>query len=79
MSRPMCSGRKSGCSKKPSWNQTAFGMGAEWKGRERAEHEVLDDPAWKATRLLMSLQDTAARQLGTSGTGNHFVEWGCSA
>lgn len=56
--------------------QTAFGMGAQWKGRDRADHEVLDDPAWNATRLLQSLQDNAARQLGTSGTGNHFVEWG---
>ena len=51
-------------------------MGAEWQGRQRPEHEVLDDPAWNATRLLMSLQDKAARQLGTSGSGNHFVEWG---
>ena len=58
------------------WEQTAFGIGAQWKGRERAEHEVLEDPAWNATRLLKTLQDNAARQLGTSGTGNHFVEWG---
>jgi tRNA-splicing ligase RtcB (3'-phosphate/5'-hydroxy nucleic acid ligase) len=56
--------------------QTAFGMGAQWKGSQRPEHAVLDDPAWEATRLLKRLQDNAARQLGTSGTGNHFVEWG---
>jgi tRNA-splicing ligase RtcB len=56
--------------------QTAFGMGAQWQGKKRAEHAVLDDPAWDATRLLQSLKDNAARQLGTSGTGNHFVEWG---
>ena len=56
--------------------QTAFGMGAQWKGSQRPEHAVLDDPAWQATRLLKNLQDNAARQLGTSGTGNHFVEWG---
>jgi tRNA-splicing ligase RtcB len=56
--------------------QTAFGMGAQWKGSQRPEHAVLDDPAWDATRLLKRLQDNAARQLGTSGTGNHFVEWG---
>jgi tRNA-splicing ligase RtcB len=37
---------------------------------------VLDDPAWKATRLLKSLQPKARFQLGTSGSGNHFVEWG---
>ena len=57
-------------------NQTAFGMGSEWKGNRRADHAVLDDSAWDATRLLQSLHDNAARQLGTSGTGNHFVEWG---
>lgn len=58
------------------WEQTAFGMGAEWKGGRRADHQVLDDSSWNATRLLQSLRDQAARQLGTSGTGNHFVEWG---
>ncbi|HSQ39445.1 MAG TPA: RtcB family protein [Anaerolineales bacterium] len=57
-------------------NQTAFGMGSEWKGNRRADHAVLDDSAWDATRLLQSLHDNAAKQLGTSGTGNHFVEWG---
>ena len=57
-------------------DQTAFGMGAEWKGRRRPQHAVLDDPAWEATRQLKGLQDNAVRQLGTSGTGNHFVEWG---
>ena len=57
-------------------DQTAFGMGAKWLGNRRAEHDVLDDPAWSATGLLKGLQDNAARQLGTSGTGNHFVEWG---
>ncbi|MCB0118994.1 MAG: RtcB family protein, partial [Anaerolineales bacterium] len=47
-----------------------------WKGNKRAQHEVLDDDAWSATRLLKTLQDAAYSQLGTSGTGNHFVEWG---
>ncbi|HSJ86866.1 MAG TPA: RtcB family protein [Anaerolineales bacterium] len=56
--------------------QTSFGMGAQWKGSNRASHPVLDDSAWNATRLLTTLKDNAARQLGTSGTGNHFVEWG---
>jgi tRNA-splicing ligase RtcB len=56
--------------------QTAFGLGAEWKGSQRAEHPVLDESTWDATKLLKSLQDNASKQLGTSGTGNHFVEWG---
>ncbi|MCG2783513.1 MAG: RtcB family protein [Anaerolineae bacterium] len=73
---PHLLGQKKGLFEAALWDQTAFGVGAQWKGRDRAEHEVLDDPAWNATRLLQSLQDNAARQLGTSGTGNHFVEWG---
>jgi tRNA-splicing ligase RtcB len=58
---------------------TVFGAGGTWRegGAARApEHPVLDEPAWTATPLLRSLRPTAANQLGTSGTGNHFVEWG---
>lgn len=58
-------------------DHTQFGAGASSAGLGRkVEHPVLDDPAWSATRLLKSLQPIAARQIGTSGTGNHFVEWG---
>jgi tRNA-splicing ligase RtcB len=57
--------------------QTKFGAGAKWTGKERPEHEMIDDhDAWNATKLLRSLRLKAAEQLGTSGTGNHFVEWG---
>ena len=56
--------------------QTRFGAGASWQRNERPEHAVLDDIAWEATRLLKSLQIKGQNQLGTSGTGNHFVEWG---
>ena len=73
---PHLMGQKKALFENALWEQTAFGMGAEWKGNRRAEHAVLDDSAWDATRLLQSLKDNAARQLGTSGTGNHFVEWG---
>ncbi|WKZ38078.1 MAG: RtcB family protein [Anaerolineales bacterium] len=73
---PILLGQKPSLFENTLWEQTAFGIGAQWKGNKRAEHEVLDDSAWDATRLLKSLQDNAARQLGTSGTGNHFVEWG---
>src|SRR5262245_31866098 len=55
---------------------TAFGPGAAWTGRQRAEHAVLDDPDWRSTRLLQSLRGRAVEQLATSGSGNHFVEWG---
>lgn len=73
---PILLGQKKGVFEDALWEQTAFGMGAKWTGSKRANHEVLDDPAWDATRLLKSLQDNAYAQLGTSGTGNHFVEWG---
>lgn len=55
---------------------TNFGAGGKFKEGRRPEHEVLDDPAWEATPLLGKLKDTGVAQLGTSGSGNHFVEWG---
>jgi len=73
---PHLLGQKKGMFEDALMEQTAFGVGAQWKGSDRADHEVLDDSAWNATKLLVTLKDNAARQLGTSGTGNHFVEWG---
>ena len=73
---PHLLGQKQGMFEEALLELTSFGMGAQWPGSRRAEHEVLDDPAWNATRLLQSLKDNAVRQLATSGTGNHFVEWG---
>ncbi|MGI8747282.1 MAG: RtcB family protein, partial [Deinococcus sp.] len=55
---------------------TRFGAGVGWEGREQRDHEVLDDPAWRAQPLLRQLRDKAANQLGTSGSGNHFAEFG---
>jgi len=40
------------------------------------EHEILDRPEFQSTSLLKSLHGKAVRQLGTSGGGNHFVEFG---
>lgn len=73
---PNLLGQKPGVFENALREQTAFGVGAQWKGGRRAEHPVLEDPAWSATRLLKNLQSDAFSQLGTSGTGNHFVEWG---
>jgi tRNA-splicing ligase RtcB (3'-phosphate/5'-hydroxy nucleic acid ligase) len=57
--------------------QTRFGMNAQYDQFDRSQHPVLDDDdAWEATRLLKSLRPKAMQQLGSSGTGNHFVEWG---
>ena len=55
---------------------TNFGAGSKFKEGRRPEHKVLDDPAWEATSFLKGLKDTGRAQLGTSGSGNHFVEWG---
>lgn len=55
-------------------DRTYFGAGVG--NDQHPDHEVLEDTAWRETRLLRNLRGTASRQLGTSGTGNHFVEWG---
>lgn len=73
---PILLGQKKGLFEESLWNETAFGMGAKWTGARKAQHAVLDDDAWYATKQLRMLKDTAMNQLGTSGTGNHFVEWG---
>jgi len=54
-------------------SETRFGIGSCFK--KRRNHEVMDEP-WTGTRLLARLKDKAWGQLGTSGSGNHFVEFG---
>ncbi|MFN8371742.1 MAG: RtcB family protein [Anaerolineae bacterium] len=61
--------------KKALETETNFGAGGKWAAHQRPDHEVLDDPDWKATPLLRQLQNKAYEQLGTSGSGNHFVDW----
>jgi tRNA-splicing ligase RtcB (3'-phosphate/5'-hydroxy nucleic acid ligase) len=53
--------------------ETKFGIGAAF--RRRREHAVLDDD-WNLSKVVASLKDKAWAQLGTSGSGNHFVEYG---
>ncbi len=55
-------------------SETAFGMG---KGFARPnQHDVLDED-WSVTAITKRLFETKAPgQLGTSGSGNHFVEFG---
>ncbi|MDQ8005347.1 MAG: RtcB family protein [Pedobacter sp.] len=55
---------------------TRFGAGREFRGLERADHDVMDSEAFNATPFLKNLHGKAWAQLGTSGGGNHFVEWG---
>jgi tRNA-splicing ligase RtcB len=53
--------------------ETAFGMGARFKHRRL--HDVMDAD-WNVTAVTTRLKDKAWAQLGTSGSGNHFVEYG---
>jgi tRNA-splicing ligase RtcB (3'-phosphate/5'-hydroxy nucleic acid ligase) len=53
---------------------TLFGAGKEFQ--QTTWHEVLDRKEFDELGLLKGLQDRAARQLGSSGSGNHFVEFG---
>ena len=53
---------------------TLFGAGKEFS--ERTEHEVLDRKEFKEINFLQNLQQKALKQLGSSGSGNHFVEFG---
>jgi tRNA-splicing ligase RtcB len=52
---------------------TRFGVGVEHSPRQ--QHEVMDRD-WSVTRVTREKKDTAWKQLGTSGSGNHFVEFG---
>ena len=52
---------------------TCFGMGQQWK--RPYHHEVLDAD-WTVSAVTREVRDRAGYQLGTSGSGNHFVEWG---
>ena len=55
--------------------ETRFGLGAQFqKGRLRT-HPVMDAD-WSISPITRQQRDKAAAQLGTSGSGNHFVEFG---
>ena len=53
--------------------ETRFGMGATF--RSPRHHDVMDHD-WKVTAVTARMKDRASAQLGTSGSGNHFVEFG---
>ncbi len=54
-------------------DNTAFGRATMHRPKE---HEVLDRPAFREITVLKPLQGKAAQQIGSSGSGNHFVEFG---
>ena len=53
--------------------ETRFGVGVEFKHRRM--HPVMDED-WSVSPVTQRFRDKAAAQLGTSGSGNHFVEFG---
>ena len=53
--------------------ETRFGVGATF--RTRRQHDVMDAD-WRVSPVTAGLKDRAWSQLGTSGSGNHFVEFG---
>jgi len=55
-------------------DHTYFGMGCATKSY--FDSSLFDSAAWNETKMIRSLKNKAYAQLGTSGTGNHFVEWG---
>jgi tRNA-splicing ligase RtcB len=55
---------------------TRFGAGAGWTKHQKADHGVLERDEFNQIDLLQNLMDKAHSQLGTSGGGNHFVEFG---
>ena len=53
--------------------ETSFGVGATF--RQRRQHDVMDQD-WSVSPVTLRYKDKAWSQLGTSGSGNHFVEFG---
>ena len=54
-------------------SETRFGVGASFK--QHRDHEVMDED-WSISPITQRFRDKAWAQLGTSGSGNHFVEFG---
>lgn len=53
--------------------ETRFGVGAE---HERPEDHPVLAADWTVSPITQRWRDRAVKQLGTSGSGNHFVEFG---
>jgi tRNA-splicing ligase RtcB len=52
---------------------TNFGVGGHF---DRPKSHAVMDRDWNVTRITRERKDKAWQQLGTSGSGNHFVEFG---
>jgi len=54
------------------WEQISFGIGQ--KNNTKVEHELFDNVLWAESNLLKTLKDKAQAQLGTIGSGNHYID-----
>ncbi|MGF1671669.1 MAG: RtcB family protein [Balneolaceae bacterium] len=52
---------------------TSFGLGADFADGKR-DHPVMEDPRWNQIKKAAELKGKAAKQLGSSGSGNHFAD-----
>ncbi|HLA45119.1 MAG TPA: RtcB family protein, partial [Aggregatilineales bacterium] len=55
---------------------TRFGIGKNTELDHPPPHDVMDDPSWHDLSILREFKTTAWHQIGSSGSGNHFVEFG---
>ncbi|UIR55549.1 RtcB family protein [Sphingobacterium sp. SRCM116780] len=62
--------------KKVLLDHTKFGAGHGYLKHERVDHAVLEHHAFETNDFVRQLKDKAWTQLGSSGGGNHFVEFG---
>ena len=53
------------------WSTISFGVGR--KNNERVDHPLFESPGWKA-QPASPLKEMARQQLGTVGSGNHYVD-----
>jgi tRNA-splicing ligase RtcB len=53
------------------WNTISFGVGR--RNVERVDHSLFDSAAWKC-EAVAPLKEMARQQLGTVGSGNHYVD-----
>jgi len=53
-----------------------FGAGHGFYGQYKSDHAVMESQDFQTNPLIRSLKDKAWSQLGSSGGGNHFVEFG---
>jgi tRNA-splicing ligase RtcB (3'-phosphate/5'-hydroxy nucleic acid ligase) len=50
----------------------SFGIGRQ--NKEEVDHDLFDDSAWDDIPMLGAIKDMARGQLGTVGSGNHYVD-----